>query len=97
MNIPENNPIRRIYGTRNSRSLPSVTGKEATNPLGIDSGTRLLSDPIKRMEELQILLEIDGGGRFPPFVGHGHDLVFEILSLQPIESRPTWNRHTLLY
>jgi len=82
--IPQFKPFARIYISGDS------TRNEFKRPQDTPEHIRLLTDPLRRLDKLNIKLKLQDDKAPNHEIITGHDLSFEVLSLEPTNVLPDW-------
>lgn len=90
---PELNPVARIFMTDEKTTSANYT----TNQL-VQNRPRLLTDlPLRKLQNINVRLEFEGGILPTEEFECGYDLIFDFLVLSPEQDRPKWTNQQLTY
>ena len=81
-------PVARIFYHRETGLANSNPANR--RPFNIDNRSRLLQEPLRRLDRLSIRLTLDDDKRLAEFLDTGHQLTFDVLSLAQEPTVPGW-------
>lgn len=76
-------PLERIY-------IKRIRNPKYRQPCNKDHNLRLLSEPVRRLDQLSIRLTLDDDHRIADFLDTGHQLTFDVVTLAQETTIPHW-------